>query len=205
MMLIRHWFNFLFPPRADEITLHNVSHGTFLALMNSRMAPLTRPETAILLPFHNILVRSAIHEAKYHGTEHAFTLLAASLTKYLCDNNKEFHKPIIIPIPLGKKRRAERGFNQIEDILQCAVNGLDISIDTTILERTRETASQVSLPRHKREENMRGAFKAIGPVDPSRTYIVVDDVITTGATLQAAIDALSQAGAKYIVPLALAH
>lgn len=205
MMLMRHWFNFLFPQRADEITLRDVSPDTFLTLMDPRMTPHTRPETATLLPFHNISVRSAIHEAKYHGTEHAFTLLAASLTKYLCDNNEGFRKPIIIPIPLGKKRRVERGFNQIEDIIQRAVSGLDISIDTTILERTRETTSQVSLPRHEREENMHGAFKAMCPADPLRTYIVVDDVITTGATLQAAIDALSQAGAKHIVPLALAH
>ncbi len=259
MLPIRHWLDFLFPPRGDEIAVHNVSIDAFLARMAPKLTPVTRPATVALLPFHDISVRSAIHEVKYHGTEHAFTLLAALLAEYLRNNNEGFRKtvrlaipaaqrtghwrtntmvfcwtrmrppphtfnfghssspqsergiladaskPIIIPIPLGKKRRAERGFNQIEDIIQRAVNSLDIAIDTTLLERTRETVSQVSLPRHKREANMRGAFKTTRPADPSRTYIVIDDVITTGATLQAAIDALSQAGAKYIVPLALAH
>lgn len=205
MMLIRHWFNFLFPQRPDEIILSTISPDTFLDLVHPRVILHTRPATMALLPFHTMSVRSAIHEAKYHGTEHAFALLAASLAKYLRTHNTEFRKPIIIPIPLGRKRHIERGFNQIEDIVQRAVSGLDISIDTTVLERTRETISQVSLPSHEREENMRGAFKTAGPIDPLRTYIVVDDVITTGATLQAAIDALSQAGAKYIVPLALAH
>ena len=78
-------------------------------------------------------------------------------------------------------------------------------IDATSLVRTRETISQVSLAREKREENMRGAFRAAHSIDPSHTYIVIDDVITTGATLQAAVDALKEAGAVHIIPLALAH
>jgi predicted amidophosphoribosyltransferase len=52
---------------------------------------------------------------------------------------------------------------------------------------------------------MRGAFGAAHPLDPALTYIVVDDVITTGATLQAAIDALTTAGATNVIPIALAH
>lgn len=204
MMRIRHWFDFLFPPRASEIALRDVSHDMFLALMAPGMTPHTRPETATLLPFHNISVRCAIHEAKYHGSERAFGLLATALAEYLRDG--EFHNPIIIvPIPLGKERSKERGFNQVEEILKRAVNGLAVEVDTTLLKRTRETISQVSLPRHKREENMRGAFKVMIPLNPLRTYIVIDDVITTGATLQAAINALSEAGAKHILPLALTH
>lgn len=205
MLPLRHWFDFLFPPRTDETAVLDVSIDAFLARMAPKLTPVTRPGTVVLLPFHDASVRSAIHEAKYHGTEHARTLLAASLAEYLCDNDEGFRTPTIIPLPLGKKRRAERGFNQIEDVIQRAVNDLDIAIDTTLLERTRETVSQVSLPRHKREENMRGAFKATRRADPTHTYIVIDDVITTGATLQAAIDALQEAGAAHIIPLALAH
>ena len=52
---------------------------------------------------------------------------------------------------------------------------------------------------------MRGAFGVAHPADPAYTYIVIDDVLTTGATLQAAIDALQNAGADHIIPLALAH
>lgn len=202
-MRLRHWFDFLFPPRASEIALRDVSHDTFLAIIAPRMTPHTRPETTTLLPFQDISVRSAIHEAKYHGSEHAFELLAATLAEYL--GAGEFYKPIIVPIPLGKERSKGRGFNQVEEILKRAVGGLPVEVDTTLLKRTRETVSQVSLPRHKREENMRGAFKAMIPPDPLRTYIVIDDVITTGATLQAAINALQESGAKHIIPLALAH
>lgn len=205
MRSMQYWFDFLFPPREDEIALRDISIPTFLALMSPTLIPATKPETLTLLPFHNTSVRSVIHEAKYHGSERAFEFLAAALTESLCDADEAFRNPIIVPVPLGNERSKERGFNQIEEIVKRAVVELDITVDTTLLKRTRETVSQVSLPRHKREENMRGAFTATYPADPSHTYIVIDDVITTGATLQAAIDALQKAGAKHIVPLALAH
>ena len=74
-----------------------------------------------------------------------------------------------------------------------------------MLTRTRDTQTQITLPRAKRLENMRGAFDATNQLDPSYLYIVFDDVITTGATMQAAVDALVAAGARDILPVALAH
>ncbi|MFZ1075744.1 MAG: phosphoribosyltransferase family protein [Minisyncoccia bacterium] len=99
----------------------------------------------------------------------------------------------------------KRGFNQTEEIANRAAKLAGCTVDRALLIRARETASQVSLPRREREKNMRGAFGAAHPADPSRTYILIDDVVTTGATLQAAIDALKAAGARHIIPLALAH
>ena len=205
MMPIRHWFDFLFPPRADEIVLRDISIDMFLTRVVPRLVRDTRPETIALLPFSDGVIRSAIHEAKYHGSGRAFEFLAAALVEYLHDNDETFRNPIIVPIPLGKGRRKRRGFNQIEEIIKRATEGLSIEVDTTLLERIRETASQVSLPRHTREENMRNAFRAARQSDPARTYIVMDDVITTGATLQAAIDALKKSGAVHVILLALAH
>ena len=204
-----HWLDFLFPPRTDEIELRSVSADTFLALTIPHLVPVTRPGTIVLLPFNNNSVRSAIHEAKYHGNEHAFTLLAGALNPYLHRANvmstAKTGLVVLIPVPLGGKRRKKRGFNQIEEITRRAVEGLNIVIDTTLLERSRETTSQISLPRHTREENMRGAFRTTRCADPANTYVLIDDVVTTGATLQAAIEALRGAGAKHIIPLALAH
>lgn len=202
------WFDFLFPPRVDEIALRDVSLDDFLTLIEPRLVPHTRPDTLALLPFNDARVRAAIHEAKYRGNATAFELLAATLVEYLRDADDVGRRTshiFLVPIPLGKERRKERGFNQIEEIANRAATQLGGAVDATLLERARETASQVSLPRHAREENMRGAFKATRHIDPACTYIVIDDVITTGATLQAAIDALATAGAEHIIPLALAH
>lgn len=201
----------LFPPRVDEIALRNVSTDDFLALVAPRLTPETRPGTVVLLPFNYPSVRAAIHEAKYHGNAQSFQLLALALTEYLRDADDGFRKLIIVPVPLGKQRRKERGFNQVHEVLLRALRILGeegvhtFMLDPDLLIRTRETTSQISLPRRAREENMRGAFRVTRPADPAYTYIIIDDVLTTGATLQAAIDALKKAGAEHIIPLALAH
>lgn len=197
------FLDFLFPPRVDEIALRRTTADDFLAQAAPRLVEETRPGTVVLFAFP--AVRAAVHEAKYHGSERAFRLLGAALADYLQDADEASRSPVIVPVPLGNARRRERGFNQVEEIARRAARELGIAVDATLLERTRETVSQVSLPRHAREENMRGAFGAARPADPAHTYIVVDDVITTGATLQAAVDALKEAGAEHIVPLALAH
>jgi ComF family protein len=202
------WLDFLFPPRADETVLRDISDDDFLALTAPRLVPDTRPGTVALFPFGDERVRSAIHEAKYHGSKHAFRLLGSALSEYLrdCDDVGR-STSYIVPVPLGKERMKERGFNQVEEVVRYAISRLDnrFIINTNLLERIKETKTQVSLERQRREENMRGAFKAAHRADPACTYIVIDDVITTGATLQAAINALKEVGAKHIIPLALAH
>ncbi|OGG78519.1 hypothetical protein A3A36_00470 [Candidatus Kaiserbacteria bacterium RIFCSPLOWO2_01_FULL_52_12b] len=199
--------DFLFPPRVDESILRDVSIDDFLALVVPQVVSETRPETVVLLPFSDSRIRAAIHEAKYHGSKHAFTLLAAALAEYLRDYDERPRRSFIIPIPLGKERRKERGFNQVEEIARRALHSLDghFILNTNLLERVKETQTQVSLERRRREENMRGAFTATHRADPAYTYIVIDDVLTTGVTLQSAIDALQEVGAEHIILLALAH
>lgn len=205
------FFDILFPPRADELVLRKISNDGFLALVTPQLVPYTRPGAVALLPFSDPSVRSAIHEAKYHGNKRAFELLASALVEYLSDADEQARMIVIVPIPLGATRRKERGFNQAEEIARRALRELAnekshaLTLEANLLVRTRETISQVSLPRQAREENMRGAFRATRPTDSSYTYLVIDDVLTTGATLQAAIDALKEAGALNIIPLALAH
>lgn len=171
------FFDFLFPPRVDEALIRGVSVDDFLALVAPRLVPDTRPGSVVLLAYHNPLVRAVVHEAKYHGNSHAFKLLGAVLDDYFREHKDlvEHRNSIIVTIPLGKERFKERGYNQVDEIIRRAVKTLGphsgVSVDNAILTRTRETPSQVSLPREKREENMRGAFGAAHPLDPSYTYI----------------------------------
>lgn len=194
--------DFLFPPREDELTLREVDAGAFLGRLRPALVEETSPPTTVLLSFGDPTVRSAIHEAKYHGTDESFALLCAALAEYF-EGEVPLGPSVIVPVPLSRERRKERGFNQVEEIVRRA--GLGFPIEPKLLVRLRDTASQVSLPRTARRENMRGAFGAAYPASADTTYIVIDDVITTGATLQAAIDALRQAGARRILPIALAH
>lgn len=143
-------FDFLFPPRSDESALRDISIDDFLAQVAPRLISSTRPETIALLPFPAAPVRAAIHEAKYHGNAHAVEFLALALAEYLRDADDGFRKPIIVPVPLGKERLKERGFNQVHEVLNRALRSLgeeeNSTIDSTFLERVRETVSQVELP-----------------------------------------------------------
>lgn len=193
----------LFPPREDERVLREVSLDAFLALTDPTLVALGGMNATALLPFTNNRVRAAIHEAKYHGSEKAFSFLTGVLVDYL--REEDLRNARLVPVPLGRLRRSERGYNQVEEVARRASKTLEIPVSDEILIRVRETLSQVSLPREKRLENMRGAFTAGHSADPTHTYIVLDDVSTTGATLQAAVAALTEAGARKIMAVALAH
>lgn len=202
---MHHWLDLLFPPREDERIVRRVAEADFCALLAPRLVDATRPATTVLLPFAHKEVRPVLHEAKYHYNRKAHALLASVLRAYLRDADLDLSRTVLVPIPLGEGRSRERGFNQAEEIARRALAGTPGQLEARLLARTRETASQVSLKREERALNLLGAFTALRPVDPALTYLVFDDTITTGATLQAALDALSEAGARHLVPLALAH
>jgi len=209
---MRHLIDLIFPPRADERLLREISLDTFLVALRPTLVSDTRPATIALFSYGDPHVRAALHEAKYHGNSRAFTYLGYALAEYLRDLDDVGRRTsyILVPVPLGRNRRKERGFNQMEEVAHRALRSLGAekyrhTLEPDLLERVRETHTQVSLPREQREQNMRGAFGAAHPIDPTANYILVDDVLTTGATLQAAIDALRAAGASSIIPIALAH
>jgi ComF family protein len=208
----------LFPVRADEKTLRGISSEAFCARLTPYEVPAMRPAAVGLALYSDPLVRAAIHEAKYHGSRHAFNLLAALLAdflpEYLADSLDtqvgRTRSYVVIPVPLGKARRRERGYNQVEEVARRALSLLGdahITLDTTLIARTRETKTQVSLPRNDRERNMKGAFKAMRAPEAHTSYIILDDVLTTGATLGECVEALATAGAsrEHILPLALAY
>lgn len=200
------FLDFLFPPREDELVLRELAPDEFLRRINPMLVPVTSPAATVLLSYGDPVVRAAVHEAKYHGSEHALALLAKVLAEYLREGeDAKLGKVRIVPIPLSRERERERRFNQAHEVVARAAKELGMDVEADLLVRLRDTVSQVSLPRERREENMRGAFAAARSADPSCSYILVDDVVTTGATLQAAIDALIEAGAKHIIPLALTH
>ncbi len=197
----------IFPLRGDEALVREVTLDAYLSRLEPQIEERTTPPTVALLPFADRVIRASLHEAKYHGNEKAFALLAAALTEYLRTDDRfdGLKNMVLVPLPLGRARRRERGFNQSEEVARRVSRELGVALAPSLIARTRETLSQVSLPRHERIKNMRSAFMAPYQPDPETTYLLLDDVITTGATLSAAIDALKRAGARNILPIALAH
>jgi ComF family protein len=100
----------------------------------------------------------------------------------------------VLPIPLSPERRAERGYNQSELLAAALVQELSLPLAADLLVRVRHDAPQQSLALDARRRNVRGAYAAARPLS-GETVLLIDDVMTTGATLDEAADALVAAGA----------
>lgn len=151
-----------------------------------------------LMQYRSRAVEDLIRALKYDRSGHAARLLAGALAEYLHEeiaNLKAFStKPIVlIPVPLHLSRMRERGFNQIENVLQNLPpefkDGTMSRIDSVSLVRTRATPQQTRLSRSERLKNVAGAFELVR--EPQNAHIIlIDDVTTTGATLSHAAQPL---------------
>ncbi len=109
---------------------------------------------------------------------------------------------VLVPVPLSPARLAERGYNQSALIAQSVAHATGLSMDTATLARIRHTDPAAQLDREARARMMQGAFAATRRVD-GQAIGLVDDVMTTGATMQAAAHALKAAGAQLVIALAV--
>ncbi len=109
----------------------------------------------------------------------------------------------VIPIPLHRTRRLERGYNQAAMLARGAATALDAPLRTDLLARPEPTRSQTHLSRRERWANVRQAFAASSSLD-SGTWLLVDDILTTGSTAVAAAQTLKNAGADAVHLLTLA-
>ena len=111
---------------------------------------------------------------------------------------------LLAPVPLHRSRRRERGFNQAELLASELARISGIPVDSALLRRERATETQTGLAHNQRRLNVRGAF-AVRRAVAGRHIALVDDVITTGATVSECARVLKQAGAARVVALAAAR
>lgn len=189
----------IFPPHERALRARVVSYETLALLLQPVRITAIDPPAISLLPYRNKLVQAAITEAKFHDARRAQEALGALLKDYLRVCTDPY---VLVPVPLSRQRLQERGYNQAERICRAAQAQ---QVDTTLLERIRNTTPQTNLGGQERRINLQGAFRVQKALHPDTLYIVVDDVVTTGATLSAACAALKEAGAQRLLPIALAH
>lgn len=104
---------------------------------------------------------------------------------------------LVLAVPLHRARRRERGYNQAACLAQALAFAMGAPFFDGVPERIRATSAQARLDAHARRRNLRGAFRVRSPHPlAGRRVLLVDDVMTTGATLEACLDALHSAGAE---------
>jgi ComF family protein len=111
---------------------------------------------------------------------------------------------ILVPVPLGERRYRTRGYNQAQEIARTISRALAIPVRKDLVQRVRETSEQVGLKRKERRRNVRGAFVVSKALDAKRVAIV-DDVVTTGSTVNEIARVLRRAGAEHVEVWAIAR
>jgi len=148
-----------------------------------------------------------LHRYKYENALWVEPFVTKLFVDVACPQVKNGKWDLIIPVPLHPRRQKEREFNQAEVLGRALSRATAIPLETRLLQRTIDTRSQTRLPRAQRSENVRRAFRFRGRKGEmaGKRIIVVDDVLTTGATTNACARLLRQNGAEEVCVWTLAR
>jgi ComF family protein len=147
-------------------------------------------------------LRKAVHAFKYQSVRRLARPLGALMAAQLAADPPAVDA--LVAVPLHRDRLAERGFNQADALAQEIARAMRIPLLGAGLERVRATEQQAHLDARGRADNLRGAFRWQGAAPP-HSVAIVDDVLTTGATMGACAEALRAAGAERVYGFALAR
>lgn len=203
--------NTLFPPHDDVVHAQRVTEQRIGRIVSVRRMP-NGIYTA--LPYSNPSVRALIKANKFYQDRHAAQLLASVLYDLLIYIEDEFAlEPLVthaflIPIPSSSAKKRERGYNQIEHIIeQLPKETIESFIYMPRALARHDRPSQARVPREARRDNIRGAF-FVSPEQQGalkgEAVFLIDDVSESGATMADATRALKEAGALTVIGIALA-
>jgi ComF family protein len=152
-------------------------------------------------------VRTLVHALKYEQAEYAvrdLSLLAEHSPGYF----EHLRGAILVPVPLHRRKLRERGYNQSELIARrlSAIGGPSIRVEN-LLERVVDTPSQTHYSRKDRQTNLKNAFALTrnAVIMPDNRYVLLDDVFTTGSTLNACAKVLRRSGVKDLDIATIGH
>jgi competence protein ComFC len=148
-------------------------------------------------------LREAIHILKYQKEIGIGEALSAHLINFVIAQGWSID--MVTAVPLSHKRLHERGYNQAALLARPLAYFLEVPYQSNAVERIRDTVSQVGLNAAERRTNVTGAFQSRPTMVEGKTILVIDDVTTTGATLQACAAALQAAGSTKVYGLTLAR
>ncbi|OON70976.1 ComF family protein [Hymenobacter sp. CRA2] len=144
-------------------------------------------------------VQHLLHQLKYQGQQEVGTALGQMYGQELADSGLGSDIDLIVPVPLHRRKLAKRGYNQSDTFAEGLALSLQVPWSTTALRRVSFTASQTRKSRAERWQNVAEVFEVAQPEAVlGKHVLVVDDVLTTGATLEACAIKLLEAGAAAV-------
>lgn len=184
-------------PRCDRCG-HPVRPGSACAWCEA-LPPYVRAVRSCCWADHGASLQ-IVHALKYAGWRSISVGMGQRMARLDWPWDVQAERTALVPVPLAAARRRERGFNQSELIAHALAVHWQIPVWSACLERVRATESQTQLTPGERRANVRGAFRAAprGPELRGAHLVLVDDVITTAATLNACAATLCEAGARII-------
>ena len=148
-------------------------------------------------------IQEALHTLKYRHNAGIGDALALHMTEFV--RSLKWKIDLLIPVPLGKKRLKERGYNQVGLVAHPLAYQVGCKYAPSALWKFRETRSQVGLSISKRKENVFDAYQANPDIVKRKSVLLMDDVATTGSTIQSCTQALLDAGAREVYALTIAR
>lgn len=187
-------------------------------------SPVYSKDIFVLFDYQNKIVRLIVKSIKYKNNASLRKRIAGYFYEELMDISSDIAlfegaPPLFVPMPMSKKEKRKRGFNQCEELVReikkLGEGNVEVSYDT--LKKIRETERQTTLSREKRALNVKNSMCAFLESEATikmqhperseggRVVIVLDDVYTTGASLLEARRTLLEAGAKRVIGIFIAH
>ncbi len=162
--------------------------------------------TALWYFYPESKTQTLMHALKYHDSIDAGLYMGKLLGQSILEAER-FPKPdLLIPVPLHSKKLRKRGYNQAEIIAKGIEKVLHIPVNTTALQRVAFNESQTKKGRFARWQNVETIFKAIKPSEvEDKCVLLVDDVVTTGATLEACGKQLQESGVSSLCIATVAY
>ena len=147
---------------------------------------------------YNKPMKKAMYRFKYLNRREYAEVFAQKIVEHLREQIVKWEVETIVPIPLHKEKLRQRGYNQAALVARKVGEELGIPVDEKILARERKTGAQKSLNNLQRKNNLKNAFKIRQNDVQLKKVLLIDDIFTTGSTMDAASEALKKSGVKSV-------
>ena len=148
-------------------------------------------------------IKASIYQYKYHNKREYADFYIEEMIKTRGNEIKKWNVDIIIPVPLHKKRKRKRGYNQSEIIARGIGAYLNVEVNTSYIMRVKHTRPLKELDNKERRKHLKGAFVVGKKKSEAKRVLLIDDIYTTGSTLNEIAELLKKAGVEKVYILTL--